>query len=552
MIFSSLVLPLDQINFKGLFNVNIIKKINSLSMIIEIIQIKVPNDDVIKTIMDSIYNCIDNNPFDINTILNTVSTEVVSHKELNYSDVEILYENISKILKKSIAESKENISFRQRSSNISIILSIKYTKRLIRYLHSYLENFHLFNDLIRYINITVTNENKNKIEDTPLFNNIISDKKPDYLESELENSQENIENNDIKDKIFKDIFNFLILDPQCCGYLVKLIINYYQYYSENTIIDNNKVVSIPIFPSVVSYNKSFLITLFESLNSTTIEKSNLIIKNIIKYFEKNINDIKSLHIKCLLFILFIYCIRHINELNKIWVLNNLDKIILNPAAQSKILNTYCNKIIKTDLIFEIKNEYNYCDSDKTNIDEIYNKYSYLKNIDQEECINKIYNEIEHVNIDENINIGYKTILDVNLLLKLNETDNENLIDIKLPKYKNFLLYYSKDDENNKIITECFKYFMKYCLNPISIKNYNNILVNYYDILKEKILNDINFNKNIINTYDYYLILKQYLSEKTPYSVILLIIYQIIIPYMYYYFDITKFEDTFLFIYKLNN
>ena len=85
MIYSSLILPLDYNNFKGLFTVNISKKINNLIIVLDVVKIKFTDDSVSQTIMNTIYELIDNNPPDIKSVLNTISTETIIYQEMNYS-----------------------------------------------------------------------------------------------------------------------------------------------------------------------------------------------------------------------------------------------------------------------------------------------------------------------------------------------------------------------------------------------------------------------------------------------------------------------------------
>lgn len=398
--------------------------------------------------------------------------------------------------------------------------------------------------------------------------NLIDNKTTDNStndESDENTSQTLVKDPDeITDSYFKDIVDFLILDPQTIGYLIQLIMNYYIYYPDSSLIDesgNDKIIikSLPIFPNIISINKTFILTLFDSLESTSLSKSNLIIKNVIKYLEKNKSVIKHIHIKCLIYILFIYSIRHILEINKNWIINNLDNIIYNVDIQNKILNTYISKIINTNIIIQLTSDLsNYHESIESEslIDEISSKYKYLSNINQEEFANKIYEEYSNTpekNIIDDFNIGLHSVLDITKIIMSNsDSDDNQLIEIKLPRTKNILLNYEYDQENNKIITKEFKYFLKYCTNPITIKVMESKLIfKYFDVLKDKILNDTNIKKESINTYYYYKLLQKHLPNETPFYVYLLLIFKIIVPYMYYYYGSTIFEDTFLFTYKLN-
>ena len=581
MIYSSLILPLDYNNFKGLFTVNVSKKINNLIIVLDVVRIKFTDDSVSETIMNTIHELIDSNPPDIKSILNTVNTESVIYQEMNYGQVEKFYDVISNIFRKYQVDNdfSKYIPFSNKSSNIKIYIQVLYVRRLLRYLRSYLDNYQFFTDIIRYINTQISGNNKVKSDE--LFTNYLNSNPQHSTDTNLDNnknSDNSISNetdkntnqtlvkysDEITDSYFKDIVDFLILDPQTIGYLVQLIMNYYIYYPDSSLIDesgNDKIIikSIPIFPNIISINKTFILTLFDSLELTSLSKSNLIIKNVIKYLEKNKSLINHIHIKCLIYILFIYSIRHILEINKNWIINNLDNIIHNVDIQNKILNTYISKIINTNISIQLTSDlsdYHESIENESLINDISYKYKYLANINQEEFANKIYEEYSNTlrkNIADDFNIGLHSILDITKIIKSNSENNDNqLIEIKLPRTKNILLNYEYDQENNKIITKEFKYFLKYCTNPITIKVMeSNLIFKYFDVLKDKILNDTNINKESINTYYYYKLLQKHLPNETPFYIYLLLIFKIIVPYMYYYYGSTIFEDTFLFTYKLN-
>lgn len=581
MIYSSLILPLDYNNFKGLFTVNISKKINNLIVVLDVVRIKFTDDSVSETIMNTIHELIDSNPPDIKSVLNTVNTESIIYQEMNYGQVEKFYDVISNIFRKyqSGNDFSKYIPFSNKSSKIKIYIQVLYVRRLLRYLRSYLDNYQFFTDIIRYINTQISG--KNKVQSDELFTNYLNPSSQQSTDTNLNNNKnsDNSQDNrldetdsqtlvkdpdEITDSYFKDIVDFLVLDPQTIGYLIQLIMNYYIYYPDSSLIDesgNDKIIikSLPIFPNIISINKTFIVTLFDSLESTSLSKSNLIIKNVIKYLEKNKSTINHIHIKCLIYVLFIYSIRHILEINKNWIINNLDNIIYNVDIQNKILNTYISKIINTNIIIQLTSDLsNYHESIESEslINEISSKYKYLSNINQEEFANKVYEEYSNTpekNITDDFNIGLHSVLDITKIIASNsDSDDNQLIEIKLPRTKNILLNYEYDQENNKIITKEFKYFLKYCTNPIAIKVMeSNLIFKYFDVLKDKILNDTNIKKESINTYYYYKLLQKHLPNETPFYVYLLLIFKIIVPYMYYYYGSTIFEDTFLFTYKLN-
>ena len=316
--------------------------------------------------------------------------------------------------------------------------------------------------------------------------------------------------------------------------------------------DSIEINSTPIFPQIPSYNKTYILILINSLKQISLSKINLVIKNILKYIENENDKFNNLEIKCLLYILFLFCIRHINETTDFkWITENIDKVIFDTKTQQKLLNTYCRKILNTKIKFKINSELGEFKDNENNLDVLSKKYSYLKSIDQEEFAEKVFSELKEEK-NNYINISYKNIIDISDLLLNNEIGKNEFVNLK-NKTSSFLSY-KQNIKNKKIITELFNYFLNYIQNPVSVKlipkefKYYHI-INYFDILS-KILIDSNLKKENIRTIEYYKLLLDNLSKDTTYPIYLIIIFQIIIPYYYYYYNITMFEDSLLSLIKI--
>lgn len=518
MNFSSVLVPINSNKLHGLFQLNLVKKISLLFIELIIYEIKFNSNELIPTIMKSVIDSCNSNPNN-KLIFNSVDTEIIYKKEFNYEGIEKLNKSFIKIINTATREGKQIISF-----NSNVELELKYLRRLQRFTGSVINNYNILNDIISYV-IKIP-EIKNE---TP--NELIIKKNEEKKENLI------IKNDEFKDSNIQKILEFLLITPQFLGYLIHLILNYYQFY-DDAKIEENKFISGNIFPAILSYNKSYLLILIKSLEKVKLDKINLVLKNILDFTQLKKAEFKSIHIKCILFILFIYCVRHMTESGDDWLINKLDIMIYDPEVQTKILNKYCKLISKNHFEFEINKNNIEFDNTLFNTKEISEKYNYLKIIDQEDFINTVYDKTK-IKKQSSIPIGFYTLLDIT-----KKINSDNIT--------NSLLNY----RNKKILTEIFDYFLKYIDNPISIKiisqNFKFInIVKYFDILKT-ILNDINLPKNKINTYYYYQLIKNNTSEDIPYMAIMIIIYQIIIPYMYYYYGVTEFEDVFLYTYKLNN
>lgn len=545
MNFSALIVPINN-RVKGIIKLEILKSYESLILSVNFYKILFSSSDecLQDSIMDSLFESCKRDPTNSSNIFNSISTELIVSKKFNYSQLEDLSEKFNFINGNTDLDKK--FALPCGVFGPAAILTVRDIKRMQRYVDSLLFNFNILNDTFRFTN-KIESKIKNEKSDDNLFQKEVS---PVSIISE---EKENIEVT-----LIDHIFNFLSLDTQCIGYLIDLIYNYYRYYNDSSIsISTDNVLCVEssnLFSNVISFNKPLLLNIFESINTTSLDKSNLIVKNCIKFIENNKDNLENIHIKSLLFILLLYSLRHLNENYKLWYLNNIDSIVRDVKIQEKILNTYCNKISDISVSFKINNNSNDNFLDDNNLEEISKKYEYIKNIDQYKFITSVFSEFKQNDfIVAAPNLGSKVILNVEDLLNHEEKETE-LINSKLPKMKNYLLAFNRNTKNPKIITELFYHFLQFLNNPVYItmlpkKKFPINIIKSFDVLKE-ILNDINFKKENNQTYNYYLILKNYFPEDFSYSNYLLIIYQIIIPHMYYYHKLIFFEDSFLNLYKI--
>lgn len=562
MLFSSFTVPIYK-TFSGLFIISINKELNTLEMVADIYRFKFSDQMTLESIMKNVASSCDNNPGSGIDLIDKLPCEKILSRKMNYSGIENFAGNISKCANNVQNEGKTDLHFCKVNKVDEIILTLKNARRLYRFVNSYLNSYSIINDLINFV-ISTRGQNiepKEIVEDI-VKNDIVTNDTVELVDEEISNSDSNnnepevVVTPEISDELLRSLLELLILDPQCVGYLSNLICNYYRYYDDATITKDESgkytIKSSLVLPGLVTYNKAFIISLIQSLNNTELSKANLVLKNLARLIESNYEKMNSIHIKTALFIMFIYGVRHINETNSLQFIKSLDKFILNPEMQSRALNKYLPKLCGIPIQFELNNDLNDFNDLKYNTDEISKKYSFLRGIDQSEFIQKVFSEVKDLEPVDMVN-GYHTILDINHLIDPPNFGNSPLVEIKIPQFKDKLLYYSRSKKDSKIITETFELFINYLNNPLSLKNNKeglSYIVKYFDVLSTKVFNDVNFRKDMNNTYQYYLILEKYLDRRTDMSTFLFLIYQLVIPYMYYYYDITLYEDTFLMPYKI--
>lgn len=559
MNFSSLIIPINN-KSKGIFKFYIQNQFNNLELIIELHKILFNIDDIelINTVMKSITDKCDVNPLNNEDIFNSISTKIIIKKNLNYYQIEEIISNLDFI--QNYSDLNEKIQLPSNLFGIKVTISVRDVKRIQRYINSFLFNYSILLDTIRYVDNQINNQiNK----PSGLFDNINNENctnakatlsscsAPRAASDSTSNSVEDAVAIKIGKTMVDEILEFLIVSPHLQSYLIHLICNYYRYFKISEINkkeDKNIILCFGnIFQNDLSINKPYILGLIESIQKVSLEKINLLTKNLIKYIFTVSNEIQPLQIQACVYILFFYSLRHILETHESWVKDNIENIFSNCKNQEKILNKYITKISDYPIKFVFKPEKE-IENQEYNIDEISTKYNYLKELDQEKFADYVFDETSKGHTDDSFEIGIKNILNVDKLIDY-KTLKSDLIENKVLQNLNSLIYYQRKPENKKIITDTFKHFLKFIDNPVyitTIKNSiipNNIL-NSFEMLKN-ILNDKNFNNTEINTFQYYKILKKFFPNDFQFTNYLYIIYQIIIPYMYYFYNISEFEDCFL-------
>lgn len=542
--FSSLMIPIDN-KIKGLIRLSVETKIKMLELKIELhrLMFDLNDEKMVNAIMKGIIERCDQNPLNNDSIFGTVNSKILASFTYNYYQLEDLSGKFKFI--NEYDDLNEEIFLPGEIFNWKMKLFVRDIKRMQRFINSFLFNYPIILDTLRFIE-TRTSSPKSSAENDSYF------EEPVKPAAEEENTIESKERT-----LIDEILEFLIVSPQILSYLVHLILNYYRFFKIGNSELSEKSLKIKldsILPCELAVNKAYLYGLLKSIENVSLDKINLHTKNLAKFMYNYAEKLGNIETCSCSFILFFFCIRHIIETHRNWLMKNIDDLFMNPEIQIRLLNKYIPKISGIPILFE-KMEKEEISSPAAEIKRISEKYSYMKSMDQEKFAEFVFNEArEKPKPAAEINIGLKNILDLDALVENRESDSE-FVD-KLDKSKlNSILSYQKDEDGN-ITTNAFSLFMKYLENPvILIKEREkasaipNNVVNCFEKLKN-LLNDTNFKKDNICTQHYYEKLMEVLPEDFQFSNVLYMIYQIVVPYMNFFHNVKLFEDVFLTTYKI--
>ena len=333
----------------------------------------------------------------------------------------------------------------------------------------------------------------------------------------------------------------------CGTYLIRSVMigfmfNNYRYFNNTTcnrtvVDDITTITSSNLLSGSYKFFKSFLIA------NASLDKDTVIfyIKKIVLLLKEESKLTSSpLYLAAVLFLLLIYCIRFIMRCNDIKEFEQYSRGIFDYMSYQKYVIEHALKELELsskDLVFNfIANT-----SNNTILEELSEKYKYLIPLSQEDFMNAVLsNKTMNRPLDFSINGG--DIIDITKYFQNERLSNSDI---------NNLIHYFPSGENNRIITDAYKYFVEYTKNPSSIialkdEDIPISVLKLFEILK-KILTPQKMPKDLVSTMSYYKILCESLPDAKliSHQTLLYVIYQIIIPYQYDMNNITQFCDVFL-------
>jgi hypothetical protein len=439
----------------------------------------------------------------------------------------------------------------QIGKNLVCVLDRNQLRRVYNFFNSFVTNFALLDSIFKlYISI-VNDEKSLKIEkpkeepvklilETPVVT-FQEDQKPDLApKNEVEYILENY--------CISNIFR---------SFIIHHLFNYLRYCTSQVKIEKDKnVISIPILFDPFYYNLNYdhIMCILRTTFLATDDK-------IISFNQKKIIDTiqgkdsgSELEILLLIFIFYCYQFKTIQ-------VNYPDfefEYFFKQEIQQSILNYFIKQLGKEFVVnvFEESDE-NYNEELIISISE---KYKHLIPVSETDFLSVVVNEYKKPREFKikDFKISFNNILDLNSLMENNtiieKVKNQDSPSVNTSLYSTRSCSSSLLNFESKIITKTYYYFKEYVNNPTTL---SSLLLLKESPVPKQILNlfdffSRNFQKLFKNgednkTLSYYKILSDHLPSPRSYDhqTYLYLIYNLIIPYHYDNFKITKFVDCFL-------
>jgi hypothetical protein len=358
------------------------------------------------------------------------------------------------------------------------------------------------------------------------------------------------------------ILNTYCLNNNFRSFVISHIFNHLRYVSSATKIDTTtKTVIIPILfdPFYYSLNYDYIVSIFkntfvESEENVISFNQKKILENIVSNFERQDSEVDLINI-LLIFIFYCYLYYIIATKHPDFDFSTY----FNPELQQSALTHFFNQTdqLKDFNVSVLESVEEKLDDDLINNISI--KYKHLIPVSETDFLDRVINEYQKSKDDlKDITISSTKILDLDLLLNANnviekiKAQDSPLINTNTYNTRSCassLLNYEQKD-----ITKAYKYFKEYVSNPTTLVSLLSLkelpvpktILNLFDFFSR------NFPKLFINdkennTLNYYKILRDNLPSPKSYShqIYLYLIYNLIIPYHYENFKITKYTDVFL-------
>ena len=512
--------------------------------------------------------------------LKLVSSEVIYSKVMDYYQSEAFRNYLEFINHRNFLEDQTNnqmweiqFQFINDINHFKILLNTNEVLRLYNHINSFYSNYMTHDLAMKF----AYNSEKLTASDVPKEEKKITE----YVRNGITKVEEKKQEVEFKEQNdFDDIFA-LCLSAPIKSSLIHYTLNYFRYFdsTQSKLLVSNKGQVKIICPILMpgkfnideSYFKSLILSSSLHINSVTYVIRKLL-TTILQGHEKYKN--KPVYIMMVGYLLFVYLMRYLYEVNKDNFRDHFSKIICNPESQRLLFTTLIKNTFiefQNKIFFEFTSG-DYIDNENNNKEEI-NKisslYKHLLPISQEEFADKIFFDLgkkEKNKLPADFKISTKKVIDINNFLleidslnnihsKFFDSDNTlSPIEMDINDEYSFLNYKVIPSRNGeKIISEAYKSLINYTKNSSSlllINKDNKIpksVINLFDVISKHLLTTDKIKKDDVSTLHYYNLLVDLLPDISVFkhSTLLYIIYQIVIPYHYDLYTNTQFVDVFL-------
>lgn len=574
MDFSSTHMFVSNYTFTGVIKTSFVKDFHILKLKIEFYKILTNDKLLIERVMKS---CLE----DITSpnALKLVSTQLVYSKVMDFYEAEAFRNYLEFVNHRNQLEDQKigqvwNIVFQFPNdiNHFKILLSTSEVLRLYNIVNSFYSNYAILDAMLKMMSSGKIEEKK-QIEEKkiteyiPTHNNQVQ--QPQVKIDEVVQERTEID----------DIFE-LCLSGSIKSSLIHYTFSYFRFFDSNRckLLTSNKGQVKVVCPILVPSKFNFDELYFQSLILSSSEHINSITYVIRKLFSLLLQNHskykgKPLYIMMINYLLFVYLLRYLYEVNRDSFREYFWKIICIPESQK---NLFVNLIRSTFSEFQGKIFYEITPAEisnsENNLDEI-NKlstsYKHLIPISQEDFADKIFLSINNKKennvkiLPNDFKINNKKVINIKSFFETSETHLNSSMLFDPEKTLNpsetidgeyGLLNYKleKSENGQKTISKAYKYLLNYIKNPSSLLLLKDNIIpkevlNLFDLISKQILTIDEIKKENISTLSFYEKVVDKLPDPTVFKhlTILYIVFQIMIPYHFDMYQTTQFNDCFL-------
>ncbi len=549
-------------SFTGVVKTSLVKDFHLLKLKIEFFKI-LSNDS---KIISMISKTCQEDPRNGNS-LGLVSTKVDYEKVLNFYDAEEFRNYLHFITARPFLDDKVNgqlwtieFKFQNDVHYYKVLLSTNEVLRLYNVVNSYYSLYFALDFIVKEHSNLAPVE---KVEEKKIT---------EYIPSRKEVVEEKFE---VKERNGTDDIFELCLTNSIKSSLIHYTTNYFKFFSSEhcKIVTNDQKTQIKVVCPILipgkfnideNYFKSLIVTSSLHLDSITFTIKK-ILSLLLQSYDKYNNP---LHLMMISYLLFVYMLRYIYDVNRDIFRDYFTKFICVPEMQRHLImnlirnnfSDYHNKIFFDFIAVNPQDIMN----EQTNkeINTFSETYKHLLPISQEEFADKVFNSLNGQNkkFPVDFKIANKKMIDIKNLFeeKPKQTlqsklfDYEGTLDTTAGIFNEYtFLNYTKNN-GSKIISKTYKHLLDYIQNPSSLllmneKDVPKDVLNLFDLLSKSVLNTEKLAKDNISTLNYYNILVESLPNANlfKHTTLLYVVYQIMVPYYYDVYGTTQFYDNFL-------
>ncbi len=562
-------------NFVGVLKISNIRKQDGFVLQFDLFKFLKSNQFV----LDNIVQQVNINPTD-SKLLDRVSSEKVDTVDCNYINAKILRDYI-KTTANWAKDTGNNFIDLALLDKLKVTLEIPQLQQIYFLLDAFDKNYFLLESIYNIVNSThatgMPMESKSAPPDK-ITNYVPQDNTCDASVQDCVAQQMNQAPKDDFEKLFEYCYN-----TNLKNLVLHYTLNYYQYISKESVSvqvkDNIIEIKSPnILPLALSMDKSFFYDNIISGNIIPLETisnyaSKLIRKVIFDEDKTYINHPTYLMIFNML--ILIYSLRFYIELYQDNFDTQYESILSNTKdLQQRLLNHFSTTFVTElnipphengqpfKLVFVLE-DFNFHNQWEVHEDEVIaqlaQKESHMLPISHELFIENVITAIpdNSERPKHEFKLSNKKIINIDRLIKqVDVKPQSGFVDVNneiTPSYNeelNLTNYLNYVIIEPNVISVAFKYLNDYAKDPTIvsfIKNFPKEIINLFPVISKDILVPQKLPETINDTFTFYQIVIKNLPrpETIRYTTILFIVFQIIIPYYYYFYNKTSFNDCFL-------